>query len=175
MGAAIRDLVGYERLGMRLTYQESIEPEPTDLPPWSHQYERGVDVLMIDRRSTSMAGAVWSPRAADLARFFRALLRGEVFDDPATLATMTRRLQDMPALRPPGHGRRSRRRRHVPVPCLGRAIASGGVTTAGGAPRPTPVPTRDLTVVAGHQQPDMPRDFDRMTVLPEVLALLDAD
>ena len=97
MGAAIRDLVGYDRLGMRLTYQESIEPEPADLPPWSHQYERDVDVLTIDPSVDLYGGGGLVSTCADLARFFRALLRGEVFDDPATLATMTTRLQDVPA------------------------------------------------------------------------------
>ena len=33
MGAAIRELVGYERLGLTHTWQETVEPEPADLPP----------------------------------------------------------------------------------------------------------------------------------------------
>jgi CubicO group peptidase (beta-lactamase class C family) len=36
-------------------------------------------------------------------------------------------------------------------------------------------PELDLTVVGGHQQAYMPKDFDRMAVLPDVLELLDAD
>jgi CubicO group peptidase (beta-lactamase class C family) len=119
MGAAIRDLVGYERLGMRLTYQESIEPEPAEKPPWSHQYEREIDVLTIDPSVDLYGGGGLVSTCGDLARFFRALLRGEVFDDPATLATMTTRLQDVPAS---DAWRRVtiRRRSDVPVPCLGR-------------------------------------------------------
>src|SRR4029079_5961700 len=38
MGAAIRALVGYERLGLTTTWQETIESEPDDLPQLSHQY-----------------------------------------------------------------------------------------------------------------------------------------
>jgi D-alanyl-D-alanine carboxypeptidase len=174
MGAAIRDLVGYDRLGMRLTYQESIEPEPADLPPWSHQYERDVDVLTIDPSVDLYGGGGLVSTCADLARFFRALLRGEVFDDPATLATMTTCLQDVPASDRLATGDDP----DDAAMFLFRASAGDrewwGHDGWWGTTAYT-CPELDLTVVAGHQQPYMPRDFDRMTVLPEVLALLDAD
>src|SRR4029078_8335822 len=48
MGAAIRDLVGYERLGLTTTWQETIESEPDDLPQLSHQYEGEMDVADMD-------------------------------------------------------------------------------------------------------------------------------
>ena len=48
MGAAIRDLVAYERLGLTHTWQETIESEPADLPPLSHQYEGEHDVAEMD-------------------------------------------------------------------------------------------------------------------------------
>ena len=35
-------------------------------------------------------------------------------------------------------------------------------------------PELDLTVVAGHQQPYMPKEFDRMAVLADVLELVQA-
>ena len=119
MGAAIRELVGYDRLGLHHTYQESIEPEPAEMPPWSHQYERDVDVLTIDPSVDLYGGGGLVSTCADLARFFRALLRGEVFDDPATLATMTTRLQGVPASDRLATGDDPDDAAHVPVPCLG--------------------------------------------------------
>ena len=162
--------------GLRHTYQESIEPEPADLPPWSHQYERDVDIARRSiRRSTSSAAAVWCRRARDLARFFRALLRGEVFersgdarhDDDALVGRARRR-----RLR---HRRRSRRRRACS--CSGPA---GGDEWWGhdgwwGTTAYT-CPALDLTVVAGHQQAYMPKDFDRMADPRRgARGLLDAD
>ncbi len=174
MGAAIRDLVGYDRLGMHHTYQESIEPEPADLPPWSHQYERDVDVLTIDPSVDLYGGGGLVSTCADLARFFRALLRGEVFDDPATLATMTTRLQGVPASDRLATGDDP----DDAAMFLFRASAGDrewwGHDGWWGTTAYT-CPELDLTVVAGHQQPYMPKDFDRMAVLADVLELLDAD
>jgi hypothetical protein len=34
-------------------------------------------------------------------------------------------------------------------------------------------PTRDVTIVAGHQRSDMPEDFDRMAIVRDAVAALD--
>lgn len=172
MGAAIRDLVGYDRLGLHHTYQESIEPEPADLPPWSHQYERDIDVLTIDPSVDLYGGGGLVSTCADLAKFFRALLlRGEVFDSPATLVTMATRLQGVPA---------SERLATGDDPddagmFIFRASVGGlrwwghdgwwGTTVYA-------CPELELTVVAGHQQPYMPKEFDRMAVFADVMELV---
>jgi D-alanyl-D-alanine carboxypeptidase len=88
MGAAIRELVGFERLGLRHTYHESVEPEPDDLPPIAHQYEGDFDVWRYDPSVDLWGGGGLVSTGADLAAFFRALLRDEIFHEPATLATM---------------------------------------------------------------------------------------
>ncbi|HEY8018663.1 MAG TPA: serine hydrolase domain-containing protein, partial [Actinomycetota bacterium] len=44
MGGAIRELVGFERLGLRHTWHETVELQPSDLPQRSHQYEGEVDI-----------------------------------------------------------------------------------------------------------------------------------
>ena len=55
-------------------------------------------MLTIDPSVDLYGGGGLVSTCADLAKFFRALLlRGEVFDSPATLVTMTTRLQDVPA------------------------------------------------------------------------------
>lgn len=96
LGEVIAGLVGFGRLGLRQTYLESVDPEPADAPQWSHQYERGVDIATIDPSVDLWGGGGLVSTSRDLARFFRALLRDEVFERPETLATMTTRLEDVP-------------------------------------------------------------------------------
>lgn len=171
MGAAIRDLVGYERLGIVHTWQETVEPEPPDLPALSHQYEKGMDVADMDASVDLYGGGGLMSTCRDLARFFRALLRGGVFHDPATLATMTTTLEGVPLSEeagwpedPSSHGMFLFRRE------------IGGETWWGhGGYWGTTVytcPARDVTIVAGHQRSDMPEAFDRLAIIGEAFAAL---
>ena len=73
MGSAIRELVGYERLGHGHTWQESVEPEPAGLPPLSHQYEGEYDVADMDPSVDLYGGGGLMSTCGDLARFFRGL------------------------------------------------------------------------------------------------------
>jgi D-alanyl-D-alanine carboxypeptidase len=171
MGAAIRDLVGYDRLGLTCTWQESIEPEPPDLPHLSHQYEGEMDVADMDASVDLYGGGGLMSTNRDLARFFRALLGGVVFRDPATLATMTTTLRDVP------------RAEGTPIEedpstagCFLFRAEIGGLTWWGhdgywGTTAYT-CPDADVTIVAGHQRSDMGRSFDRMAILAEALAEL---
>ena len=172
MGAAIRELVGYDRLGMHLTYQESIEPEPADLPPWSHQYERDVDVLTIDPSVDLFGGGglvstVRTSRGSS-GRYCAARLRRsrDARHDDDALAGRAR-------LRPAATGDDP----DDAAMFLFRASAGDHEWwghDGGGAPPPN-LPRARPTVVAGHQQPYMPKDFDRMAVLADVLELHAAD
>ena len=119
MGAAIRDLLDYERLGMTTTWQETIEDEPPDPPPLSHQYERDLDVAVMDASVDLFGGGGLMSTCGDVARFLRALLRDEIFDRPDTLATMTQTLDGLP--RASGTlGGDGLERGDVPVPSGGR-------------------------------------------------------
>jgi len=171
MGAAIRELVGYERLGLTHTWHESIEPEPPDLPHLSHQYEGEIDVAGYDPSVDLWGGGGLMSTCHDLALFFRGLLRGDVFRVPATLATMTTVIDTPHAPEASDDG-------DPPDTAmfLFRTEAGGETwwghggwwgTTAWTCPR------RDLTVVAGDQQAHMPDDFDRRTILADVLGHLD--
>jgi D-alanyl-D-alanine carboxypeptidase len=171
MGAAIRDLVGYERLGLAHTWQETIEPEPADLPPLSHQYEGAMDVADFDASVDLYGGGGLMSTCGDLARFFRALLRGDVFRDPSTLATMTTTLVGVPSAS------------DTPVDDDPTTAAIylfrhdlGGETWWGhggywGTTAWT-CPARDVTIVAGHQRSDMPEDFDRGAIAVAAFAAL---
>jgi D-alanyl-D-alanine carboxypeptidase len=172
MGAAIRDLVGYERLGIRTTWQETIEPEPPDVPPLSHQYEREMDVADMDASVDLYGGGGLMSTCGDLGRFFRALLRDEVFRSPPTLATMITTLGQVP---------RAPLTSDDPVDNAAMFLFRaeiGGETWWGhdgywGTSAYT-CPTLDVTIVAGHQRSDMPRAFDRMAILEEAFELLQA-
>jgi D-alanyl-D-alanine carboxypeptidase len=164
MGAAMRELVGYERLELRHTWLESIEPEPSDLPQLSHQYEGEVDVIGIDPSVDLYGGGGLMSTCRDLATFFRALLRGEVFERPETLATMTETLGDVP--RSPNTALEDDPRNAAMY--LFRAEI-GEETWWGhdgwwGTTAFT-CPATDVTIVAGHQQAKMPDEYSRLGFL----------
>jgi CubicO group peptidase (beta-lactamase class C family) len=107
----------------------------------------------------------------DLARFFRALLRGEVFRDPATLATMTTTLVGVPAaVDTPVDDDPSTAAMFLFRHELGGQTwwGHGGYwgTTA------WTCPSRDVTIVAGHQRSDMPKGFDRNAIAEAAFTVL---
>jgi D-alanyl-D-alanine carboxypeptidase len=88
LGAAVRALLNYERLGLANTYWERFEPAPDGLP-MAHQYLGDVDITTaLDPSVDLFGGGGLVSTTRDLAVFFRALLRGEVFDHAETLETM---------------------------------------------------------------------------------------
>jgi D-alanyl-D-alanine carboxypeptidase len=166
MGEAIAGLVGFGRLGLRQTYLESIDPEPADAPQWSHQYERGVDIATIDPSVDLWGGGGLVSTSRDLARFFRALLRDEVFERPETLATMTTRLEDVPRAADMTSDEDPRDRAMY---LFHTEIAGEEWWGHGGwwGTAAYTCPRLDVTIVAGHQQAYMPEDFDRMTLISQ--------
>ena len=171
MGAALRELIGYERLGLRATWQESIEDEPPDLPPLSHQYERELDVNDMDASVDLFGGGGLMSTCGDLARFFRALLRDEIFERPETLATMTETLAGLPRALGTSDETVSNAAMY-----LFRAEAAD-VTWWGhdgywGTTAYT-CPTHDVTIVTSHQRSDMPREFERMALVAEAFVALE--
>lgn len=170
MGEAIAGLVGFGRLGLRQTYLESIDPEPAEAPQWSHQYERDVDIATIDPSVDLWGGGGLVSTCRDLARFFRALLRGEVFDRSETLASMTTRLGGVP--RTPEMTSDDDPGDHAMY--LFHAEIAGEEWWGHDGWWGTTVytcPRLDITVVAGHQQAYMPKGFDRMAVIEQAMSL----
>jgi D-alanyl-D-alanine carboxypeptidase len=172
MGAAIRDLVGYDRLGLATTWQETIEPEPPDLPPLSHQYEGEIDVADMDASVDLYGGGGLMSTCRDLGRFFRALVRNEVFHTPQTLATMTTTLHGVP---------RAPLTSDDPADNAAMFLfrtEMGGETWWGHdgywGTSAYSCPARDVTIVAGNQRSDMPKDFDRSTIFAAALEALEA-
>jgi D-alanyl-D-alanine carboxypeptidase len=86
---AVRDLLHFDRLGLSDTWWEKLEQPPPGQRPRAHQYYDDFDNIALDASHDLYGGGGLVSTVADLATFERALFTGQVFDDPATLATMT--------------------------------------------------------------------------------------
>jgi D-alanyl-D-alanine carboxypeptidase len=174
MGAAIRDLVGYDRLGVEHTWQESVEPEPRELPQLSHQYEDELDVADMDASVDLWGGGGLMSTCRDLARFLRGLLRGDVFREPETLQAMTATLEGVP---PSAEAGWDEEPSTAGMFLFRREI--GGETWWGhggfwGTSAYT-CPARDVTIVAGNQRSNMPEDFERLAIFEDAFVALGVD
>jgi D-alanyl-D-alanine carboxypeptidase len=166
MGAAIRELVDYERLGLPHTWQETVEPEPADLPPLAHQYEGEHDVADMDASVDLYGGGGLMSTCRDLGRFFRGLLRGEIFREASTLEAMTTTLVGVPVAEGTSVGDDPS---SAAMFLFRDEIGSEewwGHSGYWGTTAYT-CPARDVTIVAGHQRSNMPRRFDRMAIVGE--------
>jgi len=88
MPDAVRSLVDYDRLGLRSTWFESLEPRPAGVPEPAHQFWAGFDVTTIDPSQDLYGGGGLASTVGDLARFFRGVFTGKVFSDQSTVDTM---------------------------------------------------------------------------------------
>ncbi len=88
LAAAVRELLGFERLGLRATWWETLEPPPEQLPARAHQFFGELDSFGFDPSLDLYGGGGIAATVGDLARFWRALFGGEVFTDPSSLETM---------------------------------------------------------------------------------------
>src|SRR5262249_4878148 len=78
----------FKRLGLSHTYLETLEPMPAHVQPRAHQYLGTTDTTGFDPSFDLYGGGGLVSTVHDLARFYPALLRGHVYDTPATLRTM---------------------------------------------------------------------------------------
>jgi D-alanyl-D-alanine carboxypeptidase len=93
MPVTVRDLVGYERLGLDSTWFETLEPRPDGVPDLAHQFWAGIDVTTIDPSQDLYGGGGLASTVGDLARFFRGAFTGAVFADSATIDIMLTTLE----------------------------------------------------------------------------------
>ncbi len=87
-GPAVRELLDFDRLGLRETWFETLEPEPAGVAPRAHQYMSGVDTYGMDPSVDLYGGGGIVASVSDVGAFFTALLGRKVFERPATLDTM---------------------------------------------------------------------------------------
>jgi D-alanyl-D-alanine carboxypeptidase len=85
---AYRTLLRFDRLRLDETYLETLEPKPKRARPRAHQYLGTLDTTGFDPSFDLYGGGGLVSTVDDLARFYRALLGGRVFEKAATLRTM---------------------------------------------------------------------------------------
>ena len=88
--AAVRNAVGFDRLGLDHTWWETLEPAPPGEPARAHQYyDTTYDNIALDASSDLYGGGGLVSTVGDLTMFFSGTLRRKVFDNDATLEQMT--------------------------------------------------------------------------------------
>jgi len=97
LAAAVRELLRFERLGLRATWWETLEPPSVGLPERAHQFLGELDSFGFDPSLDLYGGGGIVATVGDLARFWRALVGGGVFADSVSLETM---LTTIDGLRP---------------------------------------------------------------------------
>lgn len=88
LGQALRSLLDFDRLGLDETYLETLDSVPPAARERSHAYFGDIGTGGWDPSFDLYGGGGLVSTAEDLARFYRALLRGEVFERAETLRTM---------------------------------------------------------------------------------------
>jgi D-alanyl-D-alanine carboxypeptidase len=91
LGPAVRDLLRFDKLGLKSTYWEYMEEAPEAAGPRAHQYYGEQDVTGWTASFDLYGGGGIVSDSRELALFMRQLLKGKVFDKPETLEEMTGR------------------------------------------------------------------------------------
>lgn len=85
LATAVRTQLDFDSLGLEATWWEQAEPSAA---PRAHQLFDGEDTYDWDASFDLYGGGGLLATVPDMARFYRALFAGRVFDKSATLATM---------------------------------------------------------------------------------------
>ncbi len=88
LAEAVRELVGYERIGLASTWWETLEARPDGVPERAHQFLGELDTYSFDPSFDLYGGGGIVSTVGDMARFFRALFSGGIFAEPQTLEIM---------------------------------------------------------------------------------------
>lgn len=94
LGESVRSLLKLESLGLQEAYWEGEKSQDADAPNRAHQFLAGFDTYHIDGSADAFGGGGIIASVEEVARFYHALARQEVFEDSTTLATL---------LHAPGH------------------------------------------------------------------------
>ena len=88
LATVLRDLLPFERLGMRDTWLETLEDPPPGASERAHQYLGELDTWDWDPSLDLYGGGGLVSTPDDMAAFMRALFTGGVYRDAATADTM---------------------------------------------------------------------------------------
>jgi D-alanyl-D-alanine carboxypeptidase len=84
MARAVRRLLEFDRHGLVSTWWETLEAQPDWVPDRAHQYFGDVDTFTFDPSFDLYGGGGLVSTVGDLARFYRALFEGRVFEQLGT-------------------------------------------------------------------------------------------
>jgi D-alanyl-D-alanine carboxypeptidase len=90
LGAAVRELLDYDRLGLQATWWEIFEEEPAAAGPRAHQYYGELDTYDWDPSLDLYGGGGLVSDVREMGLFMRLLLRGDVLEEDS-LRAMTGR------------------------------------------------------------------------------------
>ncbi|MFY0697225.1 MAG: beta-lactamase family protein [Balneola sp.] len=88
IGVAVRELIGFKKLGLNATWWEKTEQKPTASPERIHQYFQGMDTFNFDPSLDLYGGGGLVANTKDMAGFYQELFAGNVFEHSTTLDTM---------------------------------------------------------------------------------------
>jgi D-alanyl-D-alanine carboxypeptidase len=88
LGPALRNLIGYQRLGLTSTWLETLEPAPKGVADLAHQYMGAADTYGMDPSVDLYGGGGLVATPKDMVTFLRGLFTGRVYKKPATLQAM---------------------------------------------------------------------------------------
>ncbi|MBL4893320.1 MAG: beta-lactamase family protein [Emcibacter sp.] len=88
LAAALRSLLKFDDLGLKVTWLETLEPSPAAVPARTHQYWNGKDINSWDPSFDLYGGGGLVANMPDVAGFYSALLGNKIFENPRTLAVM---------------------------------------------------------------------------------------
>jgi D-alanyl-D-alanine carboxypeptidase len=88
MGAALRKLLDYPKIGLESTWQEIFEPTPDGVLGRAHQFESGMDTYGIDPSIDLYGGGGLVSTVKDLTLFMQATFTDQVFARPSTRELM---------------------------------------------------------------------------------------
>ncbi|WP_082894024.1 serine hydrolase domain-containing protein [Balneola sp. EhC07] len=88
LGKAVRELIGFKKIGLNATWWEKIEQKLTASPERIHQYFQGMDTFNFDPSLDLYGGGGLVANTKDMARFYQELFAGNVFEQSSTLDTM---------------------------------------------------------------------------------------
>ena len=88
LAASVRRLLKFSDIGLHATWWEQVETPPAQSAKRARQYLAGLDATDWNGSVDLYGGGGLIMSANDLARLMAALMRGEMFDEPATLEIM---------------------------------------------------------------------------------------
>lgn len=118
MPLAVRELLDFDRLGIRTTWFESLDSVPASAPPRAHQYLDTLDANGLDPSFDLYGGGGLVSTVEDMATFYRALVRAEIVKRPMldTMLTVSPQSQTPEGT---GYGLGIGRRLYGDVACWG--------------------------------------------------------